>query len=96
MGMSRSLLLVSTAIEITAMLVTAYLVGAGLSVAVTSMNLKQIDLRPALPPPPLLRLPVGAIAVVGLCVLLASCASAWRVRRATETVNVGELLRTSG
>jgi hypothetical protein len=78
------------------MLGAAYLVGTGLSLAVTKMNLDRIDLRPALPPPPLLRLPYPVIAATALGVVLVSAAAAWRVRRASERVNMGELLRTSG
>ncbi|CAN5677553.1 hypothetical protein BH24ACT26_BH24ACT26_22450 [soil metagenome] len=94
MGLARRGYLASATIEVAGMLGVSFVTGALLSLVVTGLNLKQIDLRPSLPPPPLLRFPALILTVAGLCVLIASGWAAWRMRRTAERVNVAELLRT--
>ncbi|MFN2489942.1 MAG: hypothetical protein ABR529_09440 [Actinomycetota bacterium] len=95
MGLARRAHAVAVAVELASMLAVSFTLGTALSVLAADLVLAEIDPLPSVPPAPLLRLPLGAIALIGVLALLAAAAGAWWVQRAAARADVAEVLRVA-
>lgn len=93
MGLSRRAHLASLVLELGTPLLLGCAVGAGLALVAAWLVYGALDALPSLPPSPLLRLPLGAMALAGLVTWLAAWVAAVVAQRAADRTRVEEVLR---
>jgi putative ABC transport system permease protein len=96
MGLGRGAHRASVAVELTTILLASVLIGTVLAGIAARLVLGRLDPLPAIPLPPLLRLPVVLLAGTAAVALVASWVGAWRVQRAADHARVGEVMRLAG
>ena len=93
MGLRRGQHALAVGLELGAMLLSAGVVGGVLALLAARLALPRLDPIPALPPAPVLALPVGLLLVVAVGVTAASLVGAWLVQRTAERADLAEVLR---
>jgi putative ABC transport system permease protein len=93
MGLGRGAHRASVAIELSSILLASVVIGTVLAAIAARLVFGQLDPLPAIPPPPLFRVPVLLLAVTAAIALVASWVGAWRVQRAADHARVGEVMR---
>jgi putative ABC transport system permease protein len=93
MGLGRGAHRASVAIELASILLASVVIGTALAAIAARLVFGQLDPLPAIPPPPLFRVPVVLLAVTAVVALAASWIGAWRVQRAADHARVGEVMR---
>jgi putative ABC transport system permease protein len=93
MGLSRAAHLGSLLAEVGATLVGGFAIGAGLSFVAARLVYLRLDALPSVPPVPLLRTPVPALAGTAAAVLAVTWLAAWMAQRSADRTNLAEVLR---
>ena len=75
------------------MLVLAFVLGVGFAVLAAGLVHGRLDPIPGLPPGPLFRVPVGALAAAAVVTVAIAAIGAWRVQSVADRANVGEVMR---
>ena len=96
MGLSSAAHRLSIALELGLMLTIAFGLGSSLSAVAATLVYDRIDPLPIVPPPPLLRMPIEGVVMVGILSLLAVAVGAWAVQRTADRADVAEVLRVAG
>jgi hypothetical protein len=68
-------------------------IGVGLSYVAARLVYLRLDALPTVPPVPLLRTPVLALAGTAVAVLAVTWLAAWMARRSADRTNLAEVLR---
>jgi putative ABC transport system permease protein len=93
MGLTRRAHRRSIAFELSGMLLCALAIGGCLAGLAALLVYRRLDPLPALPPGPLLRLPLGLLAATAVALVTAAWGGSWLVQRQADRTNVGELMR---
>jgi putative ABC transport system permease protein len=93
MGLSRAAHLGSLLAEIGATLLGGFAIGVGLSFLAARLVYLRLDALPTVPPVPLLRTPVPALAGTAGAVLAITWLAAWMAQRSADRTNLAEVLR---
>ena len=93
MGLSRAAHLGSLLAEIGGTLLGGFAIGVGLSFAAARLVYLRLDALPTVPPMPLLRTPVLALAGTAAAVLAVTWLGAWMAQRSADRTNLAEVLR---
>jgi putative ABC transport system permease protein len=93
MGLSRAAHLGSLLAEVGGTLLGGFAIGAGLSFLAARMVYLRLDALPTVPPVPLLRTPVLALAGTAAAVLAVTWLAAWMAQRSADRTNLAEVLR---
>ena len=93
MGLSRAAHLGSLLAEVGGTLLGGFAIGAGLSFVAARLVYLRLDALPAVPPAPLLRTPVPALAGTAAAVLAVTWLAAWMAQRSADRTNLAEVLR---
>jgi putative ABC transport system permease protein len=93
MGLSGRAHAGAIGVELAAMLVVAFILGSVLAGVAADLVYARIDPLPNVPPEPLLRVPLAALAVIPVVLAAASVVGAWRVQRSAHRANVAEVMR---
>jgi putative ABC transport system permease protein len=93
MGLKRGASRRSIVIELGGMLMVGFVLGAGLSWVASRIVYGKLDPMPALPPPPIFRVPTLILAGTAGVLLVVSVVGAWRVQRAAERADMGQVMR---
>jgi putative ABC transport system permease protein len=93
MGLSRAAHLGSLLAEVGGTLVGGFAIGVGLSLVAARLVYLRLDALPTVPPVPLLRAPVAALAGTGAAVLAVTWLAAWLAQRSADRTNLAEVLR---
>jgi putative ABC transport system permease protein len=96
MGMPASTYRISVMLELAVMLLTALIIGIVLSLIAVVLIYRSFDILPALPPEPLLRLPVFLLSATAIALLLVAILGSVRMQRIAQRANVAEVLRLAG
>jgi putative ABC transport system permease protein len=93
MGLSRAAHLGSLLAEVGGTLLGGFAIGAGLSFLAARLVYLRLDALPSVPPVPLLRTPVPALASTAAAVLAVTWLAAWMAQRSADRTNLAEVLR---
>jgi putative ABC transport system permease protein len=93
MGLSRAAHLGSLLAEIGGTLLGGFAIGVGLSFLAARLVYLRLDALPTVPPVPLLRTPVPALAGTAGAVLAITWLAAWMAQRSADRTNLAEVLR---
>jgi len=93
MGLSRAAHLGSLLAEIGGTLLGGFAIGVGLSFVAARLVYLRLDALPTVPPVPLLRTPVLALAGTAAAVLAITWLAAWMAQRSADRTNLAEVLR---
>jgi putative ABC transport system permease protein len=93
MGLSRAAHLGSLLAEVGGTLLSGFAIGAGLSFVAARLVYLRLDALPTVPPVPLLRAPVPALAGTAAAVLAVTWLAAWMAQRSADRTNLAEVLR---
>jgi putative ABC transport system permease protein len=95
MGLPRGTHFLAGFLEVGTMLAAALVIGAVLAVGAALLVHGKVDVLPGLPPDPVLRVPLGLIAVALAFVAALSAVAAWAVQRGADRARVSEVLRVA-
>lgn len=93
MGLSRAAHLGSLLAEVGGTLLGGLAIGVGLSFVAARLVYLRLDALPTVPPVPLLRAPVLALAGTVMAVLAVTWLAAWMAQRSADRTNLAEVLR---
>jgi putative ABC transport system permease protein len=93
MGLSRATHLGSLLAEVGGTLLGGLAIGVGLSFVAARLVYLRLDALPTVPPVPLLRAPVLALAGTAMAVLAVTWLAAWMAQRSADRTNLAEVLR---
>ena len=93
MGLSRAAHLGSLLAEVGGTLLGGFAIGAVLSFLAARLVYLRLDALPSVPPVPLLRAPVPALAGTAAAVLAVTWLAAWMAQRSADRTNLAEVLR---
>jgi putative ABC transport system permease protein len=93
MGLSRAAHLGSLLAEVGGTLLGGFAIGVGLSFVAARLVYLRLDALPTVPPVPLLRTPVPALAGTAAAVLAVTWLAAWMAQRSADRTNLAEVLR---
>ncbi len=93
MGLGRRAHRRSVFVETGCMLVVAFVLGTVFAVLAAALVHGRLDPIPGLPPGPLLRVPLGAVATTAIVTVAVAAVGAWRVQAVADRVRVGEVMR---
>jgi putative ABC transport system permease protein len=93
MGLSRAAHLGSLLAEVGGTLLGGLAIGVGLSFVAARLVYLRLDALPTVPPVPLLRTPVAALAGTAAAVLAVTWLAAWLAQRSADRTNLAEVLR---
>src|SRR5215211_6114201 len=93
MGLSRAAHLGSLLAEVGGTLLGGFAIGAALSFVAARLVYLRLDALPSVPPVPLLRAPVPAVAGTAAAVLAVTWLAAWMAQRSADRTNLAEVLR---
>ena len=93
MGLSRAAHLGSLLAEVGGTLLGGFAIGVGLSLVAARLVYLRLDALPTVPPVPLLRAPVLALAGTAAAVLAVTWLAAWMAQRSADRTNLAEVLR---
>jgi len=93
MGLSRAAHLGSLLAEVGGTLLGGFAIGVGLSFVAARLVYLRLDALPTVPPVPLLRTPVPALAGTAVAVLAVTWLAAWMAQRSADRTNLAEVLR---
>src|SRR5829696_2603914 len=93
MGLSRAAHLGSLLAEVGGTLLGGFAIGAILSFLAARLVYLRLDALPSVPPVPLLRTPVPALAGTAAAVLAVTWLAAWMAQRSADRTNLAEVLR---
>jgi putative ABC transport system permease protein len=93
MGLSRAAHLGSLLAEVGGTLLGGFAIGVALSFLAARLVYLRLDALPSVPPVPLLRTPVPALAGTAAAVLAVSWLAAWVAQRSADRTNLAEVLR---
>ena len=93
MGLSRAAHLGSLLAEVGGTLLGGFAIGVGLSLVAARLVYLRLDALPTVPPVPLLRAPVAAVAGTAAAVLAVTWLAAWMAQRSADRTNLAEVLR---
>jgi putative ABC transport system permease protein len=93
MGLSRAAHLGSLLAEVGGTLLGGLAIGVGLSYVAARLVYLRLDALPTVPPVPLLRTPVLALAGTAVAVLAVTWLAAWMAQRSADRTNLAEVLR---
>jgi putative ABC transport system permease protein len=93
MGLRRGAHRASVAVARSTILLASVVIGATLAGIAARLVFGRLDPLPAIPPPPLFRLPMMLLAATVAVALVASWIGAWRVQRAADRAKVAEVMR---
>ncbi|HEV3400000.1 MAG TPA: FtsX-like permease family protein, partial [Actinomycetes bacterium] len=93
MGLSRAAHLGSLLAEVGGTLLGGFAIGVGLSFVAARLVYLRLDALPAVPPVPLLRTPVPALAGTAAAVAAVTWLAAWMAQRSADRTNLAEVLR---
>jgi putative ABC transport system permease protein len=93
MGLSRAAHLGSLLAEVGGTLLGGFAIGAALSFVAARLVYLRLDALPSVPPVPLLRAPVPALAGTAAAVLAVTWLAAWIAQRSADRTNLAEVLR---
>ena len=93
MGLSRAAHLGSLLAEVGGTLLGGFAIGAALSFVAARLVYLRLDALPSVPPVPLLRAPVPALAGTAAAVLVVTWLAAWIAQRSADRTNLAEVLR---
>jgi hypothetical protein len=93
MGLGRRAHRRSVFVETGCMLVVAFVLGTVFAVLAAALVHGRLDPIPGLPPGPLLRVPVGAVATTAVVTVVVAAIGAWRVQAVADRARVGEVMR---
>ena len=93
MGLSRAAHLGSLLAEVGGTLLGGFAIGVGLSFVAARLVYLRLDALPTVPPVPLLRTPVAALAGTAAAVLAVTWLAAWMAQRSADRTNLAEVLR---
>jgi putative ABC transport system permease protein len=93
MGLSRAAHLGSLLAEVGGTLAGGLAIGVGLSFVAARLVYLRLDALPSVPPVPLLRTPVAALAGTAAAVLAVTWLAAWTAQRSADRTNLAEVLR---
>lgn len=94
MGFSRGAEFTTSLVEIIGAALIALGVAAAAGLPVAAVMHVRLDLRPGLPPDPLLVIPMMTIVVTVVATFGASALSAWRVQRSIDRADIAQVMRT--
>jgi putative ABC transport system permease protein len=94
MRLARRTELTAWLLEVGASMGTAFLLAVGVGLGVAALMHERLDLRPSLPPAPIMVVPVWVILGAGLAVCVLVLLAAVRLQREVDGANVAEVLRT--
>ncbi|MPZ70821.1 MAG: hypothetical protein GEU71_15035 [Actinobacteria bacterium] len=94
MGFSRTAEFTTSLAEILGAALISLGVATAAGLPVAALMHVQLDLRPTLPPDPLLVIPMMTIAATVAIVGVASAISAWRVQRSIDRADIAQVMRT--
>jgi len=93
MGLSRAAHLGSLLAEVGGTLLGGFAIGVALSFVAARLVYLRLDALPSVPPVPLLRAPVLALAGTAAAVLAVTWLTAWVAQRSADRTNLAEVLR---
>jgi putative ABC transport system permease protein len=93
MGLSRAAHLGSLLAEVGGTLLGGFAIGVGLSFVAARLVYLRLDALPTVPPVPLLRTPVPALAGTAAAVVAVTWLAAWMAQRSADRTNLAEVLR---
>jgi putative ABC transport system permease protein len=93
MGLSRAAHLGSLLAEVGGTLLGGLAIGVGLSFVAARLVYLRLDALPSVPPVPLLRTPVPALAGTAAAVVAVTWLAAWLAQRSADRTNLAEVLR---
>ena len=93
MGLSRAAHLGSLLAEVGGTLLGGFAIGVALSYLAARLVYLRLDALPTVPPVPLLRAPVAAVAGTAAAVLAVTWLAAWMAQRSADRTNLAEVLR---
>jgi putative ABC transport system permease protein len=93
MGLSRAAHLGSLLAEVGGTLLGGFAIGVGLSFVAARLVYLRLDALPTVPPVPLLRTPVPALAGTAAAVAAVTWLAAWMAQRSADRTNLAEVLR---
>jgi putative ABC transport system permease protein len=93
MGLSRAAHLGSLLAEVGGTLLGGFAIGAALSFVAARLVYLRLDALPSVPPVPLLRAPLPALAGTAAAVLAVTWLAAWTAQRSADRTNLAEVLR---
>jgi hypothetical protein len=93
MGLGRRAHRRSVFVETGCMLVVAFVLGTVFAVLAAALVHGRLDPIPGLPPGPLLRVPLGAVATTAVVTVVVAAIGAWRVQAVADRARVGEVMR---
>jgi putative ABC transport system permease protein len=93
MGLRRAAHRRSVLLETACMLAVAFVLGTVFAVAAAALVHGRLDPIPGLPPSPLFRVPLGALAVTAIATGVTAAIGSWRVQSVADRARVGEVMR---
>ena len=94
MGLGRGPELRSWLVEIGTSLGLSYLLAVAVGLGVAGLMHERLDLRPSLPPEPILVVPIGGLLTAAVTGVVLVWVSAVRLQRDLDRANIAEILRT--
>ncbi|MEO8323181.1 MAG: hypothetical protein ABI571_03475, partial [Actinomycetota bacterium] len=94
MGFSRAAEFTTSFVEILGAAFISLGVAAAAGIPVAALMHVRLDLRPTLPPEPLLVVPLVALVLTVVVTVVASALSAWRVQRSIDRADIAQIMRT--
>lgn len=94
MGFSRGAEFTTSFVEILGAAFISLGVAAAAGVPVAALMHVRLDLRPNLPPEPLLVVPLVALVLTVVVTVVASALSAWRVQQSIDRADIAQIMRT--